>query len=186
MTNVGFKTAVIIWFFVVFGVVGSVIYSVEKFQREAEEEYLYELGSQPNSPTSLIMYNLIEKYSKEYHVPRYVAYNVAYLETKYRGPFDWNYNPYLTSSAGAVGPMQIMPSTARGLNRKKVSTNQLRTDLEYNIMTSMKLLSKNYRMYGSWAIACGCYNTGRPIVNDYGSFCASNKNYKKNWVTYSR
>ena len=46
----------------------------------------------------------------------------------------------------------------------------------------MKVLRYLYNQYGDWAIACGYYNTGQPIVNDYAQFCVSNKNYNKNWV----
>ena len=53
-------------------------------------------------------------------------------------------------------------------------------------MVSMKMLRARYNTYHSWALSCGGYNTGSPIVNEYASYCASNKNYKKNWVTYSR
>ena len=45
------------------------------------------------SPTSMRMYELIEKYSDKYDVPKYIAYNVAFKETRYQGPFHWNYNP---------------------------------------------------------------------------------------------
>jgi hypothetical protein len=26
-----------------------------------------------------------------YGIPKHIAFNVAYLETKYKGPFDWKY-----------------------------------------------------------------------------------------------
>ena len=39
-----------------------------------------------------------------------------------------------------------------------------------------------YNRYGNWKLVCGCYNTGRPLVNGYASFCVNNKNYQKNWV----
>ena len=46
----------------------------------------------------------------------------------------------------------------------------------------MKLLHQLHRRYGNWGIVCGCYNTGRPIINGYALFCIKNKNYQKNWV----
>ena len=135
------------------------------------------------SPVSLKMYELIEKYSEEYDIPKHIAYNVAYLETRYEGPFDWNYNPYLTSNAGAEGPMQIMPSTAKFINKEKVDNHVLRTNLNLNIETSMKLLRRLYDKYGSWSLVCGCYNTGQPIVNSYAVFCSTNTNYRSNSVS---
>lgn len=135
----------------------------------------------PTSPTSLKMYELIEKYSELYSIPKYIAYNIAFLETRYQGPFDISYRPNLTSSAGAVGPMQVMPSTAKLINNEYVSPSILRNDLRLNIETSMKLLNRLYEKYGDWSVVCGCYNTGRPIVNDYAVFCSTNLDYQKNW-----
>lgn len=143
------------------------------------------MGGGQTSPTSLKMYELIEKYSKLHSIPKYIAYNIAYLETRYQGPFHWNYKPNQTSSVGAVGPMQIMPATAKFINKTYVSTNVLRNDIELNIETSMKLLEHLYERYSDWALVCGCYNTGRPIINGYAKFCSSNKDYQKNWFYLS-
>jgi soluble lytic murein transglycosylase-like protein len=140
------------------------------------------MGGVPTSPTSLKMYELIEKYSEEYEVPKHIAYNVAFLETRYQGPFHWNYVPSKTSPVGAVGPMQIMPSTAKFINKTSVPTNTLRTNIELNIRTSMKLLRHLHDRYGDWGVVCGCYNTGRPIINGYARFCETNINYQKNWI----
>ena len=134
------------------------------------------------NPIPLEMYENLEKYSNEYDIPKHVFYNIAYLETRYRGPFDWDYNPYLVSSAGALGPMQIMPSTADLICKENTSNKKLKTDIELNISISAKLLRKLYDKYGDWEIVCGCYNTGKPIINEYAHFCATNKNYQKNWV----
>jgi soluble lytic murein transglycosylase-like protein len=135
------------------------------------------------SPTSMKMYELIEKYSDEYEIPKYIAYNVAYMETRYLGPFHWKYNPYQESFAGAVGPMQIMPTTSDYINKVNYSKKRLTTDIELNVETSMKLLNRLYSRYKDWSIVCGCYNTGRPIVNDYARYCASNVNFKNKWVS---
>lgn len=133
-------------------------------------------------PTSMVMYENLERYSDEYDIPKHIIYNIAYMETRYEGPFDWDYNPAKTSCVGAVGPMQIMPSTANLICKEDVSVNKLKTNVEFNIETSVKLLKRLYQKYGDWEIVCGCYNTGRPIVNGYAKFCNSNKNYQKNWV----
>ena len=144
---------------------------------------LSELGnSDVSSPTPLKMYELIDHYSDIYKIPKHIAFNVAYLETHYKGPFDWKYKPGQTSFAGAVGPMQIMPSTANYIHKQKISKGDLKNNIELNIRTSMKLLNQLYGRYGNWGIVCGCYNTGRPIVNGYAVFCIKNKNYQKNWV----
>jgi soluble lytic murein transglycosylase-like protein len=109
---------------------------------------------------------------------------VAYRETRYQGPFDWNYNGKLISVSGAKGPMQIMPSTANYVSGKKISQKDLLYNIDLNVQISMKLLSKLHKQYKDWAVICGYYNTGLPIINDYAKFCAFNKDYKKNWVKY--
>jgi len=81
--------------------------------------------------------------------------------------------------------MQVMPATAKFINKKSVSSNKLRNDLELNVETSMKLLGYLYGRYSDWGVVCGCYNTGRPIVNGYAQFCVSNKDYQKNWFYLS-
>lgn len=141
-------------------------------------------------PKSIIMYDCIEKYSNIYEIPKYIAYNVAYKETRYKGPFDWGYNPERISFVGALGPMQIMPSTGRSYYNKimgfkgTLSNDKLLTDIETNVMLSMKILRRTYDRVGNWSIACGEYNTGRPIINEYATYCSSNKDYKSKWVKY--
>lgn len=137
-----------------------------------------------NPPNSLKMYELSEINLKKHNIPRYIFYNIAYLETKYRGPFHWDYIPYQTSFAGAVGPMQIMPETANMIHGKKIKIKDLKCNIKLNIETSAMLLEKLYKKYKDWKIVCGCYNTGKPIINDYAVFCSSNKDYRKNWIKY--
>ena len=135
-----------------------------------------------NKTTSLEMYDNLEKYSEIYDIPKYIFYNIAFLETRYRGPFDWSYNQSKTSCVGALGPMQVMPSTANLVHKTKVSKEKLKNDIRFNIETSAILLNKLYKQYKDWAIVCGCYNTGKPIINGYAKFCVSNLDYRKNWV----
>ena len=103
---------------------------------------------------------------------------IAFAETRYKGPFHWRYNHAQTSCVGAEGPMQIMLSTAHGNNKDNVSRERLRTDIEYNVRTSMKLLRKLHNIYGNWKLVFGCYNTGRPCVNGYAE---NVYNHKINW-----
>lgn len=135
-------------------------------------------------PSSISMYDNLEKYSDEYDIPKHIAYNIAYLETRYQGPFDWNYKPNRTSSAGAVGPMQVMPKTANGIHKKSIPVKTLKNDIEFNVETSMILLNQLHKRYKDWGVVCGYYNTGYPLINDYAQFCISHTNYKKNWVDF--
>jgi soluble lytic murein transglycosylase-like protein len=59
-----------------------------------------------------------------------------------------------------------------------VSKEKLRTDIKYNVYTSMKLLRKLYDLRGNWKLVFGEYNTGRPCVNGYAERVY---NYKINW-----
>lgn len=146
-----------------------------------ESSIIAEYSRQEVVPVSIEMYNIIEQKSKEYNVPKHIAYNVAYMETRYRGPFDWKYNPYLTSSAGAEGPMQIITRYAHKFVGRTVTPKELRTDLEMNVEVSMKMLKKLYGMYGRWDLVLGYYNTGYPQVNEYARYGSSTYNYKDKW-----
>ena len=123
----------------------------------------------------LQVYFYLDKYSKEFGVPMNIAMGVAYQETRYQGPFHWNYIHNISSQSGAVGPMQIMPSSATSFNGgKRVSSRELRNDIELNVRISMKMLSYLKRRYGSWGLALGAYNTGKPCYNSYASRIISN------------
>lgn len=131
------------------------------------------------SPPCLQMYYLIEKYSEKYNVPRNYAYGIAYCETRYVEPFQWDYDHKRTSSAGAVGPMQIMYTTAQMMwPGKKFTKEYLKDNIEFNVETSMKLLRHLHDKYGDWKTVFGCYNTGRPLINQYA---LNVFNYKPNF-----
>lgn len=121
-----------------------------------------------NSPPCVAMFSCIEKYSMEYNIPLKYALGIAYAETRYEGPFDWDYNHERVSSAGALGPMQIMPSTAKWMwGDKKITKDKILSDIDFNVETSMKLLRYLYDKYKDWKLVFGCYNTGSPCVNAY-------------------
>lgn len=119
------------------------------------------------SPPSLQMYKYIKAYADTFDIPTRYAFGIAYAETRYNGPFHWKYNPAQTSCAGAVGPMQVMVSTARWINKDNISKERLKTDIKYNVYTSMKLLRILYNKRKNWKLVFGEYNTGRPCVNGY-------------------
>jgi len=130
---------------------------------------------------SLRMYRAIMLYSGMYNVPKHVAFNIAHLETTYRGPQDSTYNPSRVSKKGAMGPMQIMYKYASYFAERKVTKDELRDSIEFNVNLSMKILAQNFKRYKSWAKAAGAYNTGRPIINHYAKE-AVKKNYQRNWL----
>jgi soluble lytic murein transglycosylase-like protein len=147
------------------------------YERAKNVEELGGFEPQPikSAPPCIRLYDHLKTYSERYDVPFHIAVGVASKETSYGGPFHWTYEPALTSSANAYGAMQVQAPTASDVWKRKVTKKELLTDLEFNVHTSMKLLSQLHKRYGSWAVALGCYNTGRPIVNDYARKILSRK-----------
>ncbi len=119
-------------------------------------------------PPCVEMHNCIERYAEKYEIPKRYAYGIAWKETRYQGAFHWGYNPGQTSCVGAVGPMQVMYSTAKMMWKDRNFTKEdLKTNVDFNVETSMKLLRHLHDTYGDWKIVFGCYNTGRPMINQY-------------------
>lgn len=162
-------------------IIGYSNFTKKNETKKIKEPFIEYSGVSTKPSISLLMSESIEKYSDIYKVPKHIAYNVAFLETGYRGPFHWKYNHKQISSTGALGPMQIIPSTADYVNGKRVDRKELLSNIDLNVELSMKYLSYLYDIYGDWGIACGFYNTGYPIVNSYANYCKS-KDYKNNWI----
>lgn len=157
-------------------------YQLAKNKLVYQPDIIDEMGYESTLPTPLYMHNLIEEKSEQYDIPKYILYNVAYLETRYRGPFDINYNPHQKSFAGAVGPMQIITRYSHSYAGRRVKETELRNNLRLNVDISCKMLKKLYGMYGRWDLALGYYNTGHPQVNGYAKYGSSTTNYKDKWV----
>jgi len=118
-------------------------------------------------PESVKLFNYILKYADEYSIPTNIAFGVANKESGYKGPQHTRYNPKLTSKSKAYGAMQIKLSTANSVSDEKVTKAELLNNTELNVRLSLKLLSQLKKQYGSWKLALGAYNTGKPVVNQY-------------------
>jgi soluble lytic murein transglycosylase-like protein len=140
---------------------------------DTNEIIVSESDMKESQAPSLKLFYSLEKYSEEYGVPIEIAMGIAEHETGYKGPFDWDYNPALSSSANAYGAMQIQVPTANGVSDSPVTKYDLLNDVDLNAKLSMRIISKLKRKYGSWELALGAYNTGRPIVNGYARSIAS-------------
>jgi len=114
------------WYLIIIlGIVSIMYYNLNK-----RLDYFEERLDLANGTISLQMYESIEHWSDSFNIPKHIAYNVAYLETRYQGPFHFNYNPYQKSYAGAVGPMQIITRWARPYVRGRITEKELKTNID--------------------------------------------------------
>lgn len=98
---------------------------------------------------------IFEEASKKYQVPLALLKAVAKAES--------DFDPNEVSSSGAIGIMQLMPETAKGLG----VTNPY--DPEQNIMGGAKYLADKLKMYnGDVELALAAYNAGSGSVAKYG------------------
>jgi hypothetical protein len=86
--------------------------------------------------------------------------------------------PNATSSAGAQGLMQLMPSTAASLGVDPFDPSQA-------INGAAQLLSSYHTSYGSWSLAQAAYNAGPGAVEEYGGIppYAQTQAYVQNVLT---
>jgi len=120
------------------------------------------------SPESYQVYIFINTYCKLYDVPVKYAYRVASLETGWLNPFQLKYNAYRVSLTDALGPMQVLLSTAKDVWKDdSIMRNKLLYDIEFNIKTSIKYQQQLYSQYNDWKIVYSIYNSGYADLNDY-------------------
>lgn len=96
----------------------------------------------------------IKKASHRYGIPESVIERVIMAESAG--------NPHARSPVGALGLMQLMPATARGLGVE----NPL--DPHENIMGGTKYLREQLNHFGSLRKALAAYNAGPAAVTKYG------------------
>ena len=132
---------------------------------------------------SELMFYSIEKYSEMYNIPKHIAYNIAFLETGYKGPNHSKYKPHQRSRCGAVGPMQIIPKYGKKYG-KNVNKKTLMYDIETNVTVSMKMLKNLFVKYKSWEKAVAHYHKGNPKPNKYSKYVTTNYTYSNKWVKY--
>ncbi len=99
-------------------------------------------------------YEYVEKYSEEYSVPREIIFAVIKSESSFVSD--------AVSPAGAVGLMQIMPSTYEWLCTKTGEKPNISTlyDPEVSIKYGTYYLSYLYSRFGVWETVYAAYNAG--------------------------
>ncbi len=95
--------------------------------------------------------SFIDRYSREYGVDPYLVSAVLYIESKG--------DPNIISARGALGLMQITPSTARSLGIEDI------LDPEENIKAGAKYIGQLIRKYDEPS-ALLAYNAGTGILED--------------------
>lgn len=129
------------------------------------------------------MYSSLICYADSFDIPLYLAFNIATIETGYRGPLDTTYNHAQVSKAGALGPMQIMHKYSHYYAGRKVTKQELKDSIELNVRLSMVILKNHYTKYGNWAKVAGAYNTGKPVVNSYAKKAVDSTYFQKKWIS---
>lgn len=94
---------------------------------------------------------MIESVLKRYHLPTSLKY-LAVIESDLKTT--------ALSSAGAVGPWQFMPGTARDLGLIVTATRDDRMDLFKSTHAAAKFLSHLYEQLGDWLLVVAAYNGG--------------------------
>ena len=120
--------------------------------------------------------NIIKEAAEKYSVPEYLIKAVIKQES--------NYMPNAISSKGAIGLMQIMPSTGALLG---VDDKELLKDPYINIMTGTKYLSQMLNRYdGRLDLSLSAYNAGPNLVDRLQRIpnIDETKNYVKNIIGY--
>ena len=158
-TNYGLVVLVVLIIAVIFGFIFDIVCTViEKNVYPRPDEY---------AP-------FVEKYSSEYGVPEELVYAVIKTES--------SFNSSAVSSKGAIGLMQMMPSTFEWLT-KDVLRDHLSSGMLYDPETNIKYgtyyLSRLYNRFGDWDTALAAYNGGEGNVSDWLADSRYTKDGKK-------
>ena len=86
-------------------------------------------------------------------------------ELKYLSVIESVLKSYAVSWAGAVGPWQFMPATARNLGLRVGKRLDERTDFYKSTHAAAKYLTDLYGIYGDWLLVIAAYNGGPGNVN---------------------
>lgn len=118
-----------------------------------ESKYIYPLKYE----------ELIDKYSSEYEVDKYLIMAIIKTES--------GFNEKATSNVGARGLMQIMPDAFDWIKMKLNDDDNVTFDDMYDPETNIKygtyLISFLYNRYNSESLAAAAYHAGMTKVDDW-------------------
>jgi membrane-bound lytic murein transglycosylase D len=100
--------------------------------------------------------NLMEGVLTEYGLPS---------ELKYLAVIESNLKPTSVSWAGAVGPWQLMPATARILGLQVSRKHDERTNYYKSTKAAARYLRDLYAEFGDWLLVIAAYNGGSAPVD---------------------
>ena len=106
-------------------------------------------------------HSIVTKYAKQYSVPEELVFAIIKVES--------NFDPSVVSSAGAMGLMQMLPSTYEWLTTK-LGDNYSKDDLydpETNIRYGTYYLQYLYSRFGTWEKAIIAYNWGEGNFSEF-------------------
>ncbi|RYY57662.1 MAG: lytic transglycosylase domain-containing protein [Chitinophagaceae bacterium] len=86
-------------------------------------------------------------------------------ELKYLAVIESNLKSGARSWAGAVGPWQFMPATARNMGLVVNRKVDERRDLAKSTKAACKYLNSLFTIYGDWLLVIAAYNSGPGTVN---------------------
>mgnify|MGYP002433578518 FL=1 len=106
--------------------------------------------------------NIIKTYAKENDIsPSFIA---SIIKT------ESNFNPAAESKKGAIGLMQIMPSTGKWIYENYYGEEfdeKMLYDAEINIKIGVKYLSYLFEKYDDKVTVLACYNAGEGVVKGW-------------------
>ena len=123
-------------------------------------QLLYNALQKETYPRKFSQY--VTEASQEFGVPEPIIYATIKTES--------NFVPDAESSAGALGLMQLMPSTFEWLTTSVLKENlpaQAITDPQTNIRYGTYMLSWLYKVLGDWETVFAAYNAGIGNVNSW-------------------
>ncbi len=82
------------------------------------------------------------------------------VELKYLSVIESQLKSYAVSWAGAVGPWQFMPATARLMGLRVSRYTDERTDFHKSTHAAARYLNDLFRIYGDWLLVIAAYNGG--------------------------